>query len=86
MNIFLFAGVALQDSPVGLAAYLLEKFSQFTDPKNEFRDGAGLEKYFRLEDLLDNIMMYWITQSITTSMRIYAENFSKSYLAMNVPS
>lgn len=74
----------MKDSPVGLAAYLLAKFSQFTNPENEFKDGGGLEEYFKLDDLLDNIMMYWITGSITTSMRIYAENFSQKYLDMQV--
>lgn len=70
----------MKDSPVGLLAYLLNIYSQFTHPENELREDAGLLDKFKLEDLLDNIMMYWITGSITTSMRIYSENLSKEYM------
>lgn len=63
------------NSPAGLAAYIIEKFSTWTN--NEYRGLAdgGLEKYFTLDALLDNIMIYYLTDSITTSVRIYKESF-----------
>ncbi|XP_010640727.1 epoxide hydrolase 1 [Fukomys damarensis] len=67
-------GCALNDSPVGLAAYILEKFSTWTSA--EFRDleDGGLERKFSLDDLLTNIMLYWTTGTITSSQRYYKEN------------
>ncbi|XP_075454919.1 epoxide hydrolase 1-like isoform X2 [Ascaphus truei] len=72
-------GCALNDSPVGLAAYILEKFSTWTD--NKFRDlqDGGLERKYSLDDLLTNVMIYWLTGSITSSMRFYKENFPRDY-------
>nr|QOI60667.1 juvenile hormone epoxide hydrolase 3 [Mythimna separata] len=68
-------GIALQDSPVGLASYILDRFMIFTDPANKLDPDGGLEKYYSYDKLLDNIMLYWISGSITTSMRIYKEAF-----------
>ncbi|CAH0697360.1 unnamed protein product [Spodoptera exigua] len=66
-------GIALSDSPAGLAAYILEKFSAWTDVDNKQAiDGALLHK-FSLTHLLDNVMIYWTTNSITSSMRHYTE-------------
>ncbi|XP_068210087.1 juvenile hormone epoxide hydrolase 1-like isoform X2 [Palaemon carinicauda] len=73
-------GAALNQSPVGLAAYILEKFSTWTDKNNPHLPDGGLLQNnfpFSLDDLLDNICIYWFTGSITTSMRYYAENFSR---------
>ncbi|XP_075060567.1 epoxide hydrolase 1-like [Mixophyes fleayi] len=72
-------GSALNDSPAGLAAYILEKFSTWTD--NSFRDleEGGLERKFSLDDLLTNVMIYWVTGSIASSMRLYKENFSRDF-------
>ncbi|CAH1641781.1 unnamed protein product [Spodoptera littoralis] len=67
-------GIALSDSPAGLAAYILEKFSAWTDRENKQAiDGALLQK-FSLTHLLDNVMIYWTTNSITSSMRHYTEH------------
>ncbi|CAN9499950.1 unnamed protein product [Ophioblennius macclurei] len=68
------AGCAVNNSPVGLAAYILEKFSTWTDLKNRDLADGGLERKFSLDDLLTNIMIYWTTGSITSSMRFYKEN------------
>lgn len=69
----MFIGVALRDSPVGLAAYILEKFIVGTDPDYRDLDDGGLTRKFTYTDLLDNIMIYWITRSMTTAMRLYKE-------------
>lgn len=68
------AGCGLNNSPVGLAAYILEKFSTWTDMKNRSLEDGGLERKFSLDDLLTNIMIYWTTGTIVSSMRFYKEN------------
>ncbi|XP_071375594.1 epoxide hydrolase 1 [Centroberyx affinis] len=68
------AGCGMNDSPVGLAAYILEKFSTWTDLKNKDLVDGGLERKFSLDDLLTNVMIYWTTGSIVSSMRFYKEN------------
>ena len=77
-------GVALRNSPVGLAAYLLEKFSTWTEKSWRSLPDGGLTRKFRLTDLLDNVMIYWVTGSITTSMRLYSETFSKAQFALKL--
>lgn len=68
------AGCGLNSSPVGLAAYLLEKFSTWTDADFRDHEDGGLEKKFTLDELLTNVMIYWLTGSIVPSMRFYKEN------------
>ncbi|XP_056147753.1 epoxide hydrolase 1 isoform X2 [Lampris incognitus] len=68
------AGCGLNDSPVGLAAYILEKFSSWTDLKNRDLEDGGLERKFKLDELLTNVMIYWTTGTIVSSMRFYKEN------------
>uniref|UniRef100_A0A665W3D3 Epoxide hydrolase n=1 Tax=Echeneis naucrates TaxID=173247 RepID=A0A665W3D3_ECHNA len=68
------AGCGLNDSPVGLAAFILEKFSTWTDMSNRDLNDGGLERKFSLDDLLTNVMIYWTTGSIVSSMRFYKEN------------
>ena len=65
-------GYALNDSPAGLAAWILEKFHGWTD----IPQGAegNLDDVFSKDELLTNISIYWFTESITSSMRIYYEN------------
>lgn len=67
-------GSALMNNPVGLAAYIMEKFSTWTNPDYRQLADGGLDKYFTLDALLDNIMIYYMTDSITTSVRIYKES------------
>ena len=61
-------GVALNDSPVGLAAWIVEKFRTWCDC-----DGNP-ENIFTKDDLLTNITLYWVTQTAASSARIYYEN------------
>lgn len=60
-------GYALNDSPAGLAAWIIEKFHRWSDC------AGNVESRFTKDELLTNIMIYWITQTITSSMRIYYE-------------
>jgi pimeloyl-ACP methyl ester carboxylesterase len=57
----------LSDSPVGLAAWIIEKFYGWSDI-----DGA-LERTYTKDELLTNIMIYWVTQTINSSLRFYYE-------------
>ncbi|XP_035177681.1 epoxide hydrolase 1-like [Oxyura jamaicensis] len=71
------AGCGLNDSPVGLAAYILEKFSTWTDKSFLHKGDGGLESKYSLDELLTNVMIYWVTSSIVPSMRYYKENLSQ---------
>lgn len=72
-------GVALNDSPAGLAAWIVEKFRSWGDcggdPAKRFTPEAGgdVESRFSRDELLTNITLYWVTQSITSSTRLYCE-------------
>lgn len=58
----------LNDSPLGLCAWILEKFMSWSD-----HDG-DIEHVFSKDELLANITLYWVTQSIYSSFCIYNEN------------
>ncbi len=68
-------GAALIDSPVGLAAYILEKFSTWTNPNNVRKLDGGLTEKFTLDELLTNVMIYWTSNNVASSMRYYKESF-----------
>jgi pimeloyl-ACP methyl ester carboxylesterase len=74
-------GYALSDSPVGQAAWILEKFWAWTDC-----DGDPLNVLDR-DELLDNVMFYWATNSGASSARIYWESFRRGErVTVNVPT
>uniref|UniRef100_A0A182S814 Epoxide hydrolase N-terminal domain-containing protein n=1 Tax=Anopheles maculatus TaxID=74869 RepID=A0A182S814_9DIPT len=77
-------GTALQGNPIGLAAYIMEKFSTWTNPAYRNLADGGLEKYFTLDALLDNVMIYYLTDSITTSQRFYAEAMASDELKKEI--
>ncbi|CAH2236588.1 jg23943, partial [Pararge aegeria aegeria] len=77
-------GVALADSPTGLAAYILEKFSTGTNLQHRSRPDGGLTRRFTKDQLLDNIMLYFVTNSMTSAMRLYAETFNSRYFSMKL--
>jgi len=57
--------VGLNDSPAGLAAYLVEKYRRWSDCDGE------VEKRFSKDQLCDYLTMYWATGTIASSMRLY---------------
>lgn len=63
-------GYGLVDSPVAQAAWIIEKFWAWTDS-----DGHP-ENVLTRDELLDNVMMYWLTSAGASSARIYWESFS----------
>jgi pimeloyl-ACP methyl ester carboxylesterase len=60
-------GVALNDSPAGLLAWIVEKFRAWSDC-----DGNP-ERAFTRDQLLTNVTVYWVTRTITSSVRLYRE-------------
>lgn len=57
----------LNDSPAGLAAWIVEKFRAWSDCDGE------VERRFSKDDLLTNITLYWVTETIDSSFRLYYE-------------
>jgi pimeloyl-ACP methyl ester carboxylesterase len=72
----------LTDSPAGQAAWILEKFWAWTDC-----DGHP-ENIFSRDELLDNVMLYWVTASAASSARLYWESFGKGAerLPVDIPT
>lgn len=62
-------GYALTDSPAGQAAWILEKFWAWTDCNGH------PENVLHRDELLDNVMLYWVTATATSSARLYWESF-----------
>jgi len=57
----------LHDSPVGLAAWILEKWRAWTDPAGD------LERHFSRDLLLANVTLYWVTGTANAANRSYYE-------------
>lgn len=55
----------LNDSPVGLAAWIVEKYRAWSDC------GGDVERRFSKDELLTTITLYWVTQTIGSSIRGY---------------
>ena len=60
-------GIGLQDSPVGLLAWIVEKLQAWSDC------GGDLFNAFSLDQVLTWVMLYWVTDCATSSLRIYWE-------------
>jgi pimeloyl-ACP methyl ester carboxylesterase len=61
-------GYALNDSPVGLAAWICEKWRAWAD------SGGDIHSRFSADFLLTLVTLYWVTGTITSSMRDYFDN------------
>jgi microsomal epoxide hydrolase len=59
----------LTDSPVGLAAWIVEKFRAWSDC------GGDVERRFSKDELLTNIMLYWVTGAVNASFWPYYARF-----------
>jgi epoxide hydrolase len=66
----------LTDSPTGLAAWIVEKFRAWSDCAGD------LDSRFTKDQLLTNIMLYWISGSIGTSIQLYYEAFHDTSLRL----
>ena len=63
----------LNDSPAGLAAWIVEKYRTWSDC------GGDVESRFTKDELLTTITIYWVTQSINSSTRLYYESFFQDW-------
>jgi pimeloyl-ACP methyl ester carboxylesterase len=75
----------LNDSPIGLMAWIIEKWRAWTDS-----DG-NIEDYFSKDELLTNVMIYWITETANSSACSYYERAHdtrslKPYERIQVPT
>ncbi|MGB2760859.1 MAG: epoxide hydrolase family protein [Maribacter stanieri] len=57
----------LNDSPIGLCGWIIEKFNAWSD------NNGDIENSFTKQELLANVTLYWLTQTIHSSIRMYHE-------------
>ena len=60
-------GFALNDSPAGLAAWIIDKFHAWSDVNGD------VESKFTKDELLTNVTVYWVTETPTSAARLYFE-------------
>ena len=58
---------ALHDSPAGVAAWIIDKWREWSDCDGD------LERRFTKDELLTTVTLYWVTQTMATSLRVYAD-------------
>ena len=68
-------GYSLSDSPAGLAAWMYEKFGQWSDS-----DGVP-ERVLSRDEMLNDITLYWLTNTGASSSRFYWENNNNNFSA-----
>ncbi|MEV7040438.1 epoxide hydrolase family protein [Amycolatopsis sp. NPDC051061] len=71
---------ALNDSPAGLAGWIVEKFRRWSDCDGE------VERRFTKDQLLTNISLYWFTATIGSSIRLYCESDYEQECGWDVPT
>lgn len=71
-------GYALADSPVGQAAWIYEKLTAWTD------SGGQPESVLSMDEMLDNIVLYWLTNSATSAARFYWDNHGEAILGIDI--
>ncbi|MNR82756.1 Haloalkane dehalogenase [compost metagenome] len=69
-------GYALEDSPVGLAAFFYDKFREWT------YSGGDADQAFTKDEMLDDISLYWYTKTATSSAQLYWENNNNNFNAV----
>ncbi|MRX38483.1 alpha/beta fold hydrolase [Flavobacterium sp. LC2016-23] len=66
-------GYGLTDSPVGLASFFLDKFNEWT------YSGGNAEKSLTKNEMLDDISLYWFTNTANSSAQLYWENNTNNF-------
>jgi pimeloyl-ACP methyl ester carboxylesterase len=69
-------GYALADSPAGQAAWIYDKFADWT------YSGGDPERSLTKDEMLDDITLYWLTNSSTSSAQLYWENNNNNFNAV----
>jgi pimeloyl-ACP methyl ester carboxylesterase len=71
-------GYGLSDSPAGLAAFFLDKFNEWT------YSGGDALKVLSKDEILDDISLYWFTNTAASSARLYWENNANNFNAVDI--
>jgi pimeloyl-ACP methyl ester carboxylesterase len=71
-------GYGLADSPAALAAFFYDKFAAWTD------SGGDPERVLTNDEMLDDITLYWLTNTGTSSARLYWENNANNFNAVDI--
>ena len=71
-------GYGLADSPVGQAMWIYEKFQAWSDNKGDPTEAISLDH------MLDDITLYWLTDTAASSARLYYESFAKDFSRMSL--
>ncbi len=71
-------GYGLSDSPAGLAAWMYDKFAQWT------YSGGDPERSLTKDEMLDDITLYWLTNTAISSARLYWENNANNFNAVDI--
>jgi pimeloyl-ACP methyl ester carboxylesterase len=71
-------GYGLTDSPAGLAAWMYDKFAEWT------YSGGDPERSLTKDEMLDDISLYWLTNSAVSSAQLYAENNENNFNAVDI--
>ena len=66
-------GYGLNDSPAGLCAWIVEKYRTWSDCHGD------VESRFTKDELLTTVTIYWVTQTINSSARLYYETLHKPW-------
>lgn len=72
--------VGLNDSPAGLAAWIVEKYHRWGDTKGD------IESVFSLDTLSSILTVYWMSQTIGSSVRLYYEAFRDHGMMQPMPT
>jgi pimeloyl-ACP methyl ester carboxylesterase len=71
-------GYGLTDSPAGLAAWMYDKFAQWT------YSGGDPERSLTKDEMLDDITLYWVTNTAVSSSQLYLENGENNFNAVDI--
>jgi pimeloyl-ACP methyl ester carboxylesterase len=71
-------GYGLADSPAGQAAWMYDKFAAWT------QSGGEPQRVLTLDDMLDDISLYWLTDSATSAAQLYWENNANNFNAVDI--
>lgn len=71
-------GYGLSDSPAGLTAWMFDKFNQWT------YSGGDAERSLTKDEMLDDITLYWLTNSAISSAQLYWENNANNFNAVDI--
>lgn len=71
-------GYGLSDSPAGLASFFYDKLNEWTF------SGGDAEKVLTKDEILDDISLYWLTNTAASSAQLYWENNANNFNAVDI--